>query len=110
MKPILKGFAVSAVFIALCGGTAIAQDHHDDQEHRDQDHRTQEHHDRYVHHDDWRKGQHMRHEDWERGQRVDDWRGHHLRRPPRGYEWRDVDGQYVLANTDGVIFQVVIPH
>jgi hypothetical protein len=26
-----------------------------------------------------------------------DWRRHHLRRPPRGYEWREVDGNYVLA-------------
>ena len=51
----------------------------------------------------------MRHEDWDRGQRVDDWQGRHLRRPPRGYEWREIDGQYVLANPDGVIFQVVVP-
>lgn len=41
---------------------------------------------------------------------IDNWRARHLRRPPAGYEWRELDGQYVLANTDGVIFQVVIPH
>jgi len=50
----------------------------------------------YVRHDDWRRGHRMRHEDWARGQRVD-WHRHHLRRPPRGYEWREVDGNYVLA-------------
>ncbi|HEY1577929.1 MAG TPA: RcnB family protein [Terracidiphilus sp.] len=101
MKPMMKSLAASALFVALCGGTAIAQDHHDDRDH---------HHDQYVKHDEWKKGQHMKHEDWERAQRVEDWRAHHLRRPPNGYEWRDVDGQYVLGNTDGVIFQVVLPH
>jgi Ni/Co efflux regulator RcnB len=85
--------------------TAYAQEDHHDQDRHEQ----QEHHDKYVHHDDWRKGQHLRHEDWDRGHRVDDWRVRHLRRPPSGYEWRDVDGQYVMANHDGVIFQVVIP-
>lgn len=50
----------------------------------------------YVRHDDWRRGHRMRHDDWSRGQRVD-WHRHHLRRPPRGYEWREVDGNYVLA-------------
>jgi Ni/Co efflux regulator RcnB len=105
MKPLLRIFAVGALALTLSGGAAIAQDHHDDQNHHDQDHR-----DKYVRHDDWKKGQHMRHEDWDRGSRVADWRTRHLRRPPNGYEWRDVDGQYVLANSDGVIFQVVIPH
>ena len=50
----------------------------------------------YAHHNDWRRGHRMRHEDWSRGERVD-WRRHHLRHPPRGYEWREVDGNYVMA-------------
>ncbi|HTX77009.1 MAG TPA: RcnB family protein [Terracidiphilus sp.] len=82
-----------------CGPAIVAQDHHDDQAQ----------HDRYVRHDEWKKGAHMRHEDWDRGQRVEDWRALHLRRPPQGYEWREVDGQYVMANNDGVIFSVVVP-
>jgi len=104
MNSISKMLVASALGLSLAGGAAYAQDHHDDQ-----DHRSQEHHDKYVRHDDWKKGQHMRHEDWDRGQRVEDWRVHHLRRPPAGYEWRDLDGQFVLGNHDGVIFQVVIP-
>jgi Ni/Co efflux regulator RcnB len=52
----------------------------------------------------------MRNEDWNRGQRVDNWRAHHLRRPPEGYEWRWIDGQYVCANPDGVIFQITVGH
>jgi len=38
----------------------------------------------------------MHRNDWDRGERID-WRSRHLRRPPRGYEWREVDGNYVLA-------------
>lgn len=102
MRPILRMFAISTLALTLTGGAAFAaQDHHDDQ--------RQQHHDQYVRHDDWKKGQHIRHEDWDRGQRVDDWQARHLRRPPRGYEWRDVDGQYVMANSNGVIFTVVLP-
>jgi len=47
-------------------------------------------------HDEWRRGYHMHRNDWDRGERID-WRSRHLRRPPRGYEWREVDGNYVLA-------------
>ena len=53
-------------------------------------------HNGWVQHSEWRKGSRMRQEDWRRGQRID-YRSHHLRAPPRGYEWREVDGNYVLA-------------
>ncbi len=78
--------AAVAALAALTAAPALAQpyDHHDNGRPG------------YVRHDDWRKGHRMQHADWDRGQRVD-WRHHHLRRPPRGYEWREVDGNYVLA-------------
>ena len=104
MRPLFKNLAVGALALSFCGVPVIAQDHQDAQEHRDQDHRDQ-----YVRHDDWKKGQHIRHEDWDRGRQVEDWKAHHLRQPPRGYEWRDIDGQYVMANSDGVIYRVVPP-
>jgi Ni/Co efflux regulator RcnB len=65
-------------------------------------------HDRaYVHHQEWKKGARMRDEDWKRGERVD-YHERHLRAPPRGYEWRSVDGNYVLAAVaTGVIASVV---
>jgi Ni/Co efflux regulator RcnB len=47
-------------------------------------------------HHDWRRGGRIDRTDWNRGARVD-WRRHHLRQPPRGYEWRQVDGNYVMA-------------
>ncbi len=61
----------------------------------------------YVHHDEWKKGAKIRDEDWKRGEQVD-YRERHLRAPPHGYEWRQVDGNYVLAAVaTGVIASVV---
>ena len=61
----------------------------------------------YVHHEEWKKGAKMRDEDWKRGEHID-YREHHLRAPPHGYEWRTVDGNYVLAAVaTGVIASVV---
>ena len=45
----------------------------------------------------WRKGGRIERNDWNRGQRVSDYRRYHLQRPPRGYEWRQVHNNYVLA-------------
>jgi len=96
---IRKTLAVSTLALTLVGGVAFAQDHHD-QDNHDQ-------HAHYVHHPEWKKGYHMRHNDWARGEQVD-WRTHHLHAPPAGYEWRLIDGNYVCANTSGVVFSVVI--
>jgi Ni/Co efflux regulator RcnB len=100
MNKLCRVFAVSTLVLTFTGAVAVAQDHHDDQNH----------HQQYVKHEEWHKGAKIRHEDWSRGEQVSDWHAHHLRRPPAGYEWRQVDGNYVLANNDGVIFSVVIGH
>lgn len=103
MKSFQNAVAVSMMAVLLAGGTAFAQDHHDDRDHHDN-----RNHSHYVHHKEWRKGYHMRHEDWDRGERID-YRVYHLRRPPAGYEWREVDGNYVLAAVaTGVIASVII--
>jgi Ni/Co efflux regulator RcnB len=40
---------------------------------------------------------------------VDDWRGHHLSAPPRGYHWVQAGGDYVLvAIATGVILQLLL--
>jgi Ni/Co efflux regulator RcnB len=40
---------------------------------------------------------------------VDDWRGHRLSAPPRGYHWVQVGGDYVLvAIATGVILQLLL--
>ena len=106
MHTIRRFLAASVVISGLAGGSLYAQDHHDD--HRD-DHRDDHHQNHpYVHHDEWRKGYHMNHDDWNRGERID-YRTYHLRQPPRGYEWREVDGNYVLAAVaTGVIASAII--
>jgi|SRR5665213_3219184 len=48
-------------------------------------------------HNDWHKGGRIGRDDWNRGERVADYHRYHLSRPPRGYEWRRVDNNYVLA-------------
>jgi Ni/Co efflux regulator RcnB len=59
-------------------------------------------------HADWRQGGHIAHNDWNRGRHVD-YRGRHLRKPPRGYEWREVDGNYVLAAAaTGLIASIIL--
>ena len=80
---------------------AIAQD----QDHHDQA-QAQDRHDNgtYRQHSEWRKGSRISHDDWERGDKVD-YRTNHLRQPPSGHEWRQIDGNYVLANQDGTIVQ-----
>jgi Ni/Co efflux regulator RcnB len=91
--------ALTLLSASLTGGAyAQDRDHHDN----DKDH----HH--YVEHKDWKKGHEIRHEDWSRGQRVE-YRQYHLSTPPRGYEWRLIDGNYVLVNTSNFqIYSVVV--
>jgi len=40
-----------------------------------------------------------------------DWRGHHLSAPPRGYHWVRAGDDYVLAAiTTGIILQLMLAH
>jgi Ni/Co efflux regulator RcnB len=56
----------------------------------------------------WARGERMGYNDWNGAGRVN-YREHHLRRPPSGYEWRESNGQYVLAAiATGVIASIII--
>lgn len=102
MIPIRKFLTLSVAAATLTAGAAFAQDHHDD--HHDDHHQNHP----YVHHEEWKHGYHMNHDDWNRGERID-YRTYHLRQPPRGYEWREVDGNYVLAAVaTGIIASAII--
>jgi Ni/Co efflux regulator RcnB len=96
MKKISQILAASIVSTSLLSSVQIfAEDHHDEHSH-------------YVKHDEWKKGSHLKKEDWARGQRVD-YHQYHLNAPPRGYEWREVDGNYVLAAVaTGVVASVIV--
>ncbi|MDM0021597.1 RcnB family protein [Variovorax saccharolyticus] len=60
------------------------------------------------------------HAEWRRGGRVpaeyrghqyvvNDWRGHHLQQPQRGYQWVGVGGDFVLAAVaTGLIAQIIV--
>lgn len=100
MRRMLTAAAAAAIALAGMSGAALAQpgpDRHDQPGYDRHDDR----HDNHGHqgpqgHHNWRKGDRIARNDWHRYQAVD-WRRHHLRQPPRGYEWREVDGQYVMA-------------
>ncbi|HEX4199113.1 MAG TPA: RcnB family protein [Caulobacteraceae bacterium] len=56
----------------------------------------------------WSKGERMGPNDWQHATPVD-YRAHHLRPPPRGYEWRQSNGQYVLAAiASGAIASIIL--
>jgi Ni/Co efflux regulator RcnB len=95
--------ALAATLLFGGAGAALAQPHWDRGHH---DNGRHEGWDRGRYHNgydynrgwrpEWRRGARMDYGYWSRGSRID-WRRHHLRRPPYGYEWREVDGNYVLA-------------
>ncbi|SOE53179.1 regulator RcnB of Ni and Co efflux [Burkholderia sp. OK233] len=62
-----------------------------------------------IPHNDWHKGERLPVEYRDRNYVVDDWRGHGLQAPPRGYQWVGVNGDYVLAAiATGVIANVLL--
>ena len=106
MKTLCRILVVSALALSISGIPLMAQNQHEDQSNRD--HHSEDHGQHYVRHNEWRKGSHISLSDWSRGEQID-WHAHHLRQPPRGYGWREVDGNYVLAAvTTGVIASVII--
>ena len=97
----LKKTVSSLILLSFCCTPVLALAQHDDYH--------DAHHQHYVHHGEWKRGYHMRSEDWNRGERVEDYRTYHLNAPPRGYEWREVDGNYILAAVaTGIIASVVV--
>ena len=58
---------------------------------------------------DFRRGDRLPGEYRSRQYVVDDWRGHRLSAPPRGYHWVQTGGDYVLvAIATGVILQLLL--
>jgi len=92
----MRAVATVSLFCAIAVAAANTRARADEHDHHD-----------YVRHDEWRKGAKIQDQDWRRGEHID-YREHHLRAPTRGYEWRQVDGNYVLAAVaTGVIASVV---
>lgn len=91
MKTIRAAFALSILAMTLASAPAIAQEHPDNNTYRQ--------------HTEWRTGTKIHEDDWNRGDKVD-YRQNHLRRPAAGTEWRQIDGNYVMAKHDGTIVSV----
>lgn len=58
----------------------------------------------------WKRGQHVDRRYLNNGYVVSDYRGHHLNRPPRGYQWvHDDDNNFLLvAIASGVIASIIL--
>jgi Ni/Co efflux regulator RcnB len=111
----MKRLLSAVLAVSLLGGTAaMAQpDHHDNRDNRGGYDQGRAHDQGRGHQD----GAQYRH--WARGQRLPanyysdrghyvDYRAHHLRRPPRGYQWVEADNNYALvALTSGLIASVI---
>jgi Ni/Co efflux regulator RcnB len=125
MKRFLTTGAALSMFAAIAGTGAMAAPGHDvhstpphainaalphdmhNDAHADahDDHNNNNH---GASHADWKKGGHIQQNDWKRGQAVN-YRDHHLQAPPHGYEWRQVDGNYVLAAAaTGLIASIIL--
>jgi len=60
---------------------------------------------------EWRRGGRLPAEYRNRHYVVNDWRGHHLSAPPRGYHWVQHGNDYVLAAiTTGIIANILLNH
>jgi Ni/Co efflux regulator RcnB len=104
--------AIIAAAIALAGssliGAAASAQPYEYYHHHDANYY---HRDAYSprewHDSDWRRSSYAGFSDWDRARRVDYYR-HNLYRPADGYEWRYVDGNFVLgAVATGRIIDVV---
>ena len=116
----MKRIMISALALSLLAGAAGAAsaqpyghyDHHDNGDrqgqHWDRGDNGGRHGGGWNGRSDWRRGGHIGGDDWRRARAVD-YRRHHLRHPPRGYEWREVDGRYVMvAVASGLIADIIL--
>ena len=109
----MKRLLTATLALSLLAGTAAsAQPHHND---RNDDHGRyeQNRHDNGNHYGQqkhrWARGQRLDHSYYNDRSHYVDYRAHHLRAPPRGYQWVRADNDYALvALTTGLISAIVI--
>jgi len=111
--------ALAALALAI-PAVSMAQPGDHDRDHRDgfaQRDRPDWDHPGYRHddyrgagpHHDWRRGGRLPNQYWGPRYVVNDWRGHHLSPPPRGYHWVQVNGDFVLvAVATGIILDTLL--
>lgn len=90
------------------------RDHRDNRDHRGPDRRDDRAHDNHDRrgagpNNSFHRGERLPAQYRGRQYVVDDWRGHHLSAPPRGYHWVQTGGDYLLvAVASGVILQLLL--
>jgi Ni/Co efflux regulator RcnB len=103
VSPKMKTLLIAAAISTLLAGSALpvlAQERHDAPGHAEaRKDQGPSHH--------WSQGERMGPNDWN-GAKPVDWRANHLSQPRPGYEWRESNGQYVLAEiTTGTILSII---
>lgn len=91
-------------------GPQQRDDHRGPQDRPGPQHQVERHDDRGAGPEhNFRRGGRLPNEYRNRQYVVNDWRGHHLNAPPRGYHWVQTGGDYVLvAIATGVIAQILL--
>jgi len=112
MKALIVAASVAALVAGAAGSVSAQDDHHGDHAQSYTQYNNQQHsgwgQDHGSDGHQWNRGERMGYNDWNNAPRVD-YRQHHLRRPPNGYEWRESNGQYVLAAVaTGLIASIIL--
>ena len=108
MKTLIIAAAAGAMLLA--GAGAASAQHHDNDHNNGGNNNNDSHHSAGPSgwNNSWKRGGRIDNDHWSHGSQVD-WRSHHLRQPPRGYEWRYVDGRYVMAAVaTGIIADIIL--
>jgi Ni/Co efflux regulator RcnB len=104
----MKKILIGAIALSMLGGAAAnaAPYGHDNR----QDNRQDNRYDQRGGHQQWRQGQRLPPQYRTRAHYVD-YHRHHLRAPPRGYQWVQVDNNYALvALSTGLIASLIAGH
>jgi Ni/Co efflux regulator RcnB len=107
-----KTLACAFVAVSMLGGTAYAQRHDDDRGPPPSErHDDRNDHARGGERHDFRRGERLPPEYHRKEYVVNDWRGHHLKAPPRGYHWVQNGNDFILvAIASGVIANIILNH
>jgi Ni/Co efflux regulator RcnB len=115
MRNLIVGISAAALIAGAAGAVNAQPGYYGYQQQTDYQHNSNSDrhagwsHDQGADHR-WNHGDRMGYNDWSSAQPVD-YRAHHLRRPPHGYEWRESNGQFILAAVaTGVIASIILDH
>jgi Ni/Co efflux regulator RcnB len=109
IKTLASALLVAAIALPAISMAQDRDDKHDDRR-TEQRHDEQRHDERGAGPDhSWHKGDRVPAEYRNKRYEVSDWKAHNLRRPPSGYHWVNVNGDYVLAAVaTGVIADMLL--